>query len=116
MTPLLQALEQFRQQANSHPRIATLIKGWEPTIVVDALDTGVTHYLSVHAGRMASISEQGSDSRHLLHMRATEAVLTALFAGRSNPASAFLDGSLEVFADDKDHVKLEAISLVLWGA
>ena len=116
MTQLLQALELFKQQSNSHPRIANLIKGWEPTIMVEATDSGVTHYIPVRACRIETIADHGTDSRHLVHLRAKEDVLAAVFAGRSNPASAFLDGDLEIFADDKDHVKLDAISLVLWGA
>jgi hypothetical protein len=116
MTPLRQSLEQFRQQSNSHPRIASLIKGWEPTIVVEATDSGSTHYIPVRACRIDSIAEGSNETRHLVHLRAPEAVLTDVFAGRINPATAFLDGALEIFAEDKDHVKLDAISLVLWGA
>ena len=116
MTQLLQSLEQFRQQSNSHPRIASLIKGWEPTIVVEASDTGTTRYIPVRGCRIDSIAEHSSETRHLVHLRAKESVLADVFGGRANPASAFLDGELEIFAEDKDHVKLDAISLVLWGA
>ena len=42
MTSLLQALEHFKNQTNGHPRMASLIKGWEPTIVVEASDSGTT--------------------------------------------------------------------------
>lgn len=116
MTSLLQALEHFKNQTNGHPRMASLIKGWEPTIVVEASDSGTTRYLPVRACRIETVLSECREGTHLVHLRANEDVLTAVFEGRTNPASVFLDGTLEIFANDKDHVKLDAISLVLWGA
>lgn len=117
MTDLIDTLALFKDKANTHPRIASLIKGWEPTIVVEAADSGIKRYLPVRGGRIASVdADDGAPSDHVVHLRAAEAVLAAVFDGRSNPADAFLEGDLEIFASDKDQVKLDAISLVLWGA
>ncbi|MBA2676734.1 hypothetical protein [Ramlibacter sp.] len=121
MTDLIETLVLFKDKANTHPRIASLIKGWEPTIVVEATDSGTKRYLPVRACRIASVdtgddTEDGAPAGHVVHLRAAEAVLAAVFDGRSNPADAFLEGDLEIFASDKDQVKLDAISLVLWGA
>jgi hypothetical protein len=116
MTPLPQALAQFQTLANANPRIANLVKGWEPVMVIEAVDSGTTRYLPVRAGRVEAVLTDCIETSHMVHLRANEDVLTAVFEGRTNPASAFLDGSLEIFANEKDHVKLDAISLVLWGA
>ena len=121
MTELLQALEQFKHKANAHTRIANLIKGWEPTIEVESTQPPSTRFIAVRAGRIESIATHCPPDGplkpgHRVHLRGTDAVLTDVFQGRCNPARAFLDGQLEIFADDKDHVKLDAISLVLWGA
>lgn len=117
MTDLIDTLTQFKDKANGHPRIASLIKGWEPTIVVEASDSGTKRYLPVRACRIESVdADDTAPSEHVVHLRANEAVLAAVFDGRSNPADAFLEGELEIFASDKDQVKLDAISLVLWGA
>ncbi len=120
MTDLIETLVLFKDKANSHPRIASLIKGWEPTIVVEATDSGTKRYLPVRGCRIESVDTNdtgdGAPAGHVVHLRAAEAVLAAVFDGRSNPADAFLEGDLEIFASDKDQVKLDAISLVLWGA
>jgi hypothetical protein len=117
MTDLIETLAQFKDKANEHPRIASLIKGWEPTIVVEAIDSGTKRYLPVRGGRIASVdADDAAPAGHVVHLRAAEAVLAAVFDGSSNPADAFLEGDLEIFASDKDQVKLDAISLVLWGA
>jgi hypothetical protein len=116
MTQLLQALAHFKDKANTHPRIASLIKGWEPIIVVEGMDSGNKHYIPVRACRIEAVEDHYPEGKHMVYLRGKDDVLAAVFDGRTNPASAFLDGQLEIFADDKDHVKLDAISLVLWGA
>jgi hypothetical protein len=109
-------LAEFRHKANTHPRIPSLIRGWTPVIVVEASDTASKHYLPVK-GEKIDVAEPGEFStEHLVHLRAEEQTLISIFNGTSNPAEAFLNGSLEIFASDKDQIKLDAVSLVLWGA
>jgi len=38
-----------------------------------------------------------------------------VFSGDYNPAHALIDGELAVFSNEKDKVKLEAITMVIWG-
>lgn len=112
---LSETLADFRTRVNGHPRIPALIRGWQPVIIVEASDTGMRRYLPVRECKVAAISEQLDDSAHTVHLRASERVLGAIFNGESNPAEAFLNGELEIFANEKDQVKLDAISLVIWG-
>jgi len=113
---LVGTLQAFKVKANAHPRIPSLIKGWEPTIVLESSDSGQRRYMRVQSGQIQAIGDEGDANAHTVHLRATDEVLQSVFDGRSNPAEAFLDGALEIFATDKDQVKLDAISLVLWGA
>lgn len=105
----------FREKVNEHARIHSIIKGWEPVILIEASDTQLRRYLPVRSSRIVEVAEQHVETSHSVHLRGTEEVLTSIFDGRANPAESFLDGALEIFASDKDQVKLDAISLVLWG-
>jgi hypothetical protein len=113
--PLVQTLTQFRSQVNNHPRVQSLIRDWEPLLIIDAIDTGHKLFVPVHNCEMGAITSDLPEVGHTVHLRADEKTLISIFNGRSNPAEAFLNGFLEIFASDKDQVKLDAISLVLWG-
>ena len=111
-----EVLEQFRSRVNADSRLESILRGWEPVIVVEDLGTGWTRFLLVRGCRIAEIRPDCDDAAHVVHLRASPEVLTAVFDGRLNPTDAFLNGDLQVFATDRDQVKLDAISLVLWGA
>jgi hypothetical protein len=114
--PLAETLRQFRDTVNADTRLRTTLKGWEPVIVVEATETGWKQCLVVRDCQIADIRAEGAQGAHTVHLLAEEAVLNAVFSGSLNPTEAFLNGDLQIFADDKDQVKLDVISLMLWGA
>lgn len=109
-------LLQFRGKVNADSRLQSTLRGWDPVIAVEVLGTGWKRYLLVRDCLIEDIRPDCADDSHVVHLLASEEVLTAVFDGRFNPTEAFLDGELQIFASDKDQVKLDAISLILWGA
>ena len=114
-SPLAETLLQFQDKVNADARLKTMLQGWEPVIVVEATETGWKRFLVVRDCRIAEIRADAAESAHVVHLLAEEAVLNAVFGGSLNPTEAFLNGDLQIFADDKDQVKLDVISLMLWG-
>jgi len=115
-TGLNDALISFQQKVNENPRIKTLIKDWEPVITLESTDTAEKTHLVIQGCQLTEIVTEGERAKqHVLHLKATKDKLIAIFSGQSNPAEAFLQGDLEIFASDKDQVKLDAISLLVWG-
>jgi hypothetical protein len=112
---LTETLAQFRAKVNDDSRLKGILRGWEPVIMIEVLGTGWKWYLPVRDCRIAEIKSDFQDAAHLVQLRASEEALIAIFDGRFNPAEAFLNGDLEIFATDNDQVKLDAISLLLWG-
>lgn len=114
-SPVEVSLTRFRDLVNGHPRMKTLLKGWDRTAVVQVEDTGHVftvefrgcQIVDLQAGNLARTDEA-------IILKASERILVDIFTGVLNPASEFLDGRLQVFASDRDQVKLDAISLVLW--
>lgn len=114
--PLADTLLQFRDKVNADTRLRTTLKGWEPVIIVEATESGWKQYVVVRDCQIAEIRADGAQNTHIVHLLAEEGVLNAVFSGSLNPTEAFLNGDLQIFADDKDQVKLDVISLMLWGA
>jgi hypothetical protein len=112
---LLAGLEQFQAQANANTRVASLLKGWNPTFHLECVDTGLCFSLRVKDGRVDAVLAGHDGAGHIIRLLANEADLLALFTGNLHPIQAHSDGILEVYGDSKDQVKLDAITMVLWN-
>jgi hypothetical protein len=111
---LRSCLEDFREKVNQHPRLRTLLKGWERVVTVEGSDTGSQLSMPFTDSRITSVVEGEPPPGTGIRVRALEQLLIQVFSGALNPATAFLNGELQVFADDRDQIKLDAITLVLW--
>ncbi|MCL8268332.1 SCP2 sterol-binding domain-containing protein [Leptospira weilii] len=113
---ILECLTLFQEKVNENPRMKTLLKNWNPIILVESNDLNDKYFLTIRDTKIVDIQNNYSeDINHLIHLRANSENIVSVFSGKLNPANAFLNGTLEVFAQEKDQIKLDAISLVLWG-
>jgi len=116
-TTLDDCLHGFQNTFNANESVKKLVRGWDRSIVVEATDTEsvltmIVHDLSIKAIKVGS---DGEDFDSVIHLQASEENLIRIFSGDYNPANALIDGELAVFSSEKDKVKLEAISMVIWG-
>ncbi|MEW5754899.1 MAG: hypothetical protein AB1810_01215 [Pseudomonadota bacterium] len=110
-----QTLKTFQDKVNAHAALRSLLKGWEPTIIVEPTDSPRVFSLPVRNQKIDAVWDRRHADRHEILVRGTGQLLNAVFSGKTNPARAHLDGELAVFGTERDQVKLDAISLVLWG-
>lgn len=115
MNELHRCLSEFREDANAHPRVKSLLKGWERSASIVALDTEDSFRFRFEGGTITDVEAATACDDDEITIRGTDQVLRDVFTGRLNPATAHLSGALQVFASEKDQVKLDAITLVLWG-
>ena len=118
-TDLRTALEGFQARLNAHPRIKTLLKGWDRLLLIDASDKPARYLVRFADTKLTEITEIAPAAASAapdaaIIMRAPCGTLSAVFSGVENPATLFMNGALEVYASDKDHMKLDAVALVLW--
>jgi hypothetical protein len=111
---LTRALSLFQAKVNQHPRLRTLLQGWDRDLVIECDDVELSQALHVRGSLISDASDATPHADVTITMRASHPVLVDVFEGRRSPAKLFLDGDLQVFASDKDQVKLDAISLLLW--
>ncbi len=115
MQNLQQTLERFRSRVNEDLRVKSLIRNWRRMIVVKADDTGEVFTLRVDAGAITRVEPGDHGEDELILLSGDEQLIRGVFAGERNPAKEYLDGALTVLGDEADKMKLDAISVVLWG-
>ncbi|MBU8897140.1 hypothetical protein DRW03_22360 [Corallococcus sp. H22C18031201] len=116
-TGLSEVLQDFQARFNDNPRAKKLVTGWDRSVLLDASNTGNKFVLAVqdHALReVRKVADFDEDAENLVHLQGDESVLTEIFSGRYNPATALVDGAISIFSSDRDKVKLEALAMILW--
>lgn len=108
------ALRHFRDLVNAHPRMKTLLKGWDRAAVIATEDAGEAFTVEFKDCQIVSVEPGIKVDNAPIKLKGSTRTLTDIFLGDLNPASEFLDGRLQVTASDKDQVKLDAITLLLW--
>jgi hypothetical protein len=114
METLEQCLTTFSQKVNQNTRLKGVLRGWDRVLQIEAVDTQQEKFVMEFRDASIVSLARGSVESAPIVMRAEEQLLREIFAGDTNPAIAFLDGTLQIFANDRDQVKLEAISLLIW--
>jgi len=115
-TTLATCLNAFQTKFNENTRVQKLIKNWKRSIVVDATDTDAKMTMVIDDLRMTEVKEgEHPDEENGIHLQGSQETLIKIFSGDYNPAHALIDGALAVFSNEKDKVKLEAITMVIWG-
>jgi hypothetical protein len=112
MSTLDESLQVFCQRVNSHPRMRSLLATWDRDIDVSPTDSDDLYRMRCRESLLSVVAIE--DREPEIVMRAPKSMLTSVFSGDSNPAMLFLYGDLQVFATDRDQVKLDAIALILW--
>jgi hypothetical protein len=108
------SLEAFQRQVNENTRLAKLVAGWNPHILVESVDDEARFTMVVRDAKIAEIKEGFIEGAKTIRVRADTPTLERLFAGELNPAVAVIEGEIEVYGKEPDLVKLDAVTLVLW--
>lgn len=114
-TDLESSLIGFAQLVNENTKLDRLLSNWNKVIRIQNRTQPDYFLLTVDECKVSNLSKGTGECEYSILLRGEETVLTRIFSGDLNPAQAYLNGELEVFGDDRDQVKLDAICMVLWG-
>ena len=115
-TTLAACLNEFQNTFNGNSRVKKLIKNWDRSVIVDATDTGAVMTMMIKDLNMDEVKDGAHPNEdYPIHLQRSQDTLIRIFSGDYNPAHALIDGALAVFSNEKDKVKLEAITMVIWG-
>jgi hypothetical protein len=122
-------LETFAARFAQEPRLSQMTRDWDRTVELQPTDAPWVHRLHLRAGHLAveagegaggaadaesGAGEDGGAVRIVL--RGSAEVLADLFAGRVSPTEPYLSGDLVVQASEADVMRLDVITLMIWGA
>ena len=115
-TALDDCLRHFQDTFNNNERVQKLIKNWDRSVIVEATDTEAVLTMTIRNLAMTEVKAGAHpEGDNPVHLQAAQDSLIRIFSGDYNPAHALIDGELAVFSSEKDKIKLEAITMVIWG-
>jgi putative sterol carrier protein len=107
------ALDGFVERFAAEPRLKAMTAGWDRTIEVRADDLPEPYWLRVEGGllRRADAAPGKPD----MAMSASSDLIRDLFSGRISPTEPYLTGDLRLVASEADVMRLDVITLMVWG-
>lgn len=110
---LMQSLQAFGQRYNRDARLQKMTADWDRVIAVEPVDEGTAHTLEVRGGRMQV--RPGAPEEADIVVRAPLSVLCGIFTGQMSPTEPYMDGRLMVRGSQEDVLRLDMLSLLIWG-
>jgi len=107
-------LSDFCDRSNDNIKAKRLVSGWDRLIEIQVDDTGNSFFLETCNG-VANIMTDPKSGHVNIIVEGSQNVIAGVFSGSKNPSSEVLDGNLALFGSDMDQIKLDALSLILWG-
>ena len=112
---LFTSIELFGQKISDNKDVLMLLKNWSPNIIIESYDSKKIFTLKIGDQGIENIALKEELCDHEIRLLANETILLLIFSGKMNPAEAVFNGELEIYGDVKDQIKLDAITLLIWG-
>lgn len=110
---LLEALTQFADECNHNERLQEMNRDWTRRIQLESEDTHRSHYIVSEAGQL-SVGAGAMPNPDLL-ITSTEEILTQVFSGQMTPTEPYNVGDLLVKGHQDDIMRLDILTLLIWG-
>jgi len=111
---IAQSLQAFCEGYNNNQRLKQMNRDWQRIVLVQPEDLTDAYTLSL-AGEELSYRPGAPDAPDL-RVVAQSDILTDLFWGDISPTGPYMDGTLKIFGSEEDIVRLDIISLLIWGS
>lgn len=107
------ALDEFAIRFAAEPRLRQMTQGWDRIVELRPTDLPSVHAFEVRGGELRLLdAPQGQP--HII-VEATSDVLAAIFRGDLSPTEPYMSGDLVVRASEQDIMRLDVITLMVWG-
>lgn len=110
---ITESLKTFRDNFNRNERLKKMNQDWDRVILIKATDIASLHTLSLKKGDL-SLQEGAVENPDLTVVSDSE-TLADLFYGDITPTEPYLNGTLKIYGPEDDIVRLDFISLMIWG-
>jgi hypothetical protein len=110
---MLPILEDFARACNSNARLRQMNRDWSRTIVIRTTDKGESYWLRSENGSIRS--GEGPVPDVDLQVEGGEEIIRAVFSGEMSPTEPYNAGDLLVKGRQDDLMRLDIITLLIWG-
>jgi putative sterol carrier protein len=113
VSALSEALAVFAQRVNADGRLKQMNRDWNRTINLvpdDSADSAHLIYQSAEMTVASGLSELAD-----IVLMAPEKILREIFLGQSSPTEPYLAGALRIKGSQEDMMRLDVLSLLIWG-
>ena len=107
------SLKAFTENYSKNERLKVMNRDWDRVVVIRATDVDSLHTLSLHEG-MISLREGTTDNPDLTVISDSE-TLADIFYGDITPTEPYNNGTLKIMGSEDDIIRLDFISLMIWG-
>lgn len=108
-----ESLQAFKQNYDLNERLKIMNKDWDRVILVQASDIDCKHTLVLSGGNLSV--HEGPLGKPDLIVNADSEILADMFYGDITPTEPYMNGTLKVLGSEDDIVRLDFISLLIWG-
>lgn len=110
---LPQALESFVSACNNNARLREMNRDWSRRLQLQADDSAALFYLVSENG-LISYGEGPLQEPDMV-IRAAQSILEAIFSGEMTPTEPYNAGDLLVQGHQDDMMRLDILTLLIWG-
>lgn len=112
-TEITESLRVFQDKYNNNERLKMMNRDWDRVVVIRATDIESLHTFTVCQG-VVSLVEGASDEPDLTVISDSE-TLADIFYGDITPTEPYNNGTLQILGQEDDIIRLDFISLMIWG-
>ncbi|OPX90156.1 sterol carrier protein [Pelotomaculum sp. PtaB.Bin117] len=110
---ITESLKVFKDNYNSNERLKIMNRDWDRVVVIKAADIESLHTLIVLDG-VVSLKEGAAENPDLTVISDSE-TLADIFYGDITPTEPYNNGTLRIMGHEDDIIRLDFISLMIWG-
>lgn len=110
---ITESLKAFTDSYNKNDRLKLMNRDWNRVVLIKANDVESLHTLTVKDG-IVSMREGGSGQPDLTVISDSE-TLADMFYGDITPTEPYNNGTLTIMGSEDDIIRLDFISLMIWG-
>lgn len=107
------SLNAFKDNFNKNDRLKVMNRDWDRVVVIKATDVESLHSLTIREG-VVSLIEGASENPDLTVISDSE-TLADIFYGDMTPTEPYNNGTLRIMGSEDDIIRLDFISLMIWG-
>lgn len=110
---ITESLEAFARAYSENARLKVMNRDWDRNVLILPEDIESAHTLVLKDGELSF--SQGKTAEPDLTVISNSDILADMFFGDITPTEPYMNGTLRIIGSEDDILRLDFISLLIWG-